>query len=163
MRTLLKKIKEKRSIKNFSIFVAESCTGGMLSNALTSVSGSSEFFKGGIVAYSNILKIDLLGVPKSKILKYGAVSHQTAELMVKGLCKVSKSEILVSITGVAGPKGGSKKTPVGCVFFGVGTKINKKYKYKTIRKQFKSKTRRKLQQESTNYALQLINTEITKI
>ena len=163
MKDYIKKIKTLRSKKKFSISVAESCTGGMISSYLTSISGSSAFYDGSIISYSNTLKHRLLDVPKSTIEKYGAVSHQTALAMIKGLNKKSESNILISVTGVAGPEGGSKKTPVGCVFFGIGHKINDKFKFATIKKVFRLKSRKMIQQKSTEYALKKIITIVGKI
>ena len=107
----------------------------MISSKLTSISGSSDFFEGSIISYSNYLKNRILNVPKEVINKHGAVSHQTALSMVKGLEKISKSEILVSVTGVAGPKGGSIKTPVGRVYFGIGIKIKHNNNFCPLRAQ----------------------------
>ena len=163
MLSYIKKIKKLRKEKLFSICLAESCTGGMISSKLTSISGSSDFFDGSVVSYSNDLKIRLLKVPEITINKYGAVSHQTALSMVKGLKKISRSEILVSITGVAGPNGGSTRTPVGCVYFGMGTKIKNKYYYKTIKKVFRERTRQKIQEKSTEFILKEIIKNISKI
>ena len=153
MLNYIKKIKQLRNNKEFSITLAESCTGGMISSKLTSLPGSSDFFEGSLVTYSNNFKNNLLNVPKSLITKYGAVSNQTAMAMVKGLVKISKSEILISVTGVAGPQGGTKKTPVGCVYFGIGVKIKNKYYFKTIKKIFREKSRIKNQSKSTEFIL----------
>ena len=90
MRNYIKKIKKIRESKMFNIFLAESCTGGMISSKLTSISGSSDFFEGSVVTYSNYLKNRVLKVPNTIISKYGAVSHQTALSMVKGLKKLAK-------------------------------------------------------------------------
>ena len=117
----LSKIKKIRSKKIFTISLAESCTGGMISKYLTSINGSSLFFNGACISYSNQMKTRLLKVPKNTIINYGAVSHQTALAMVKGLKAITDSEILLSVTGVAGPSGGTARTPVGCVFFGIGS------------------------------------------
>ncbi len=163
MLSYIRKIKKLRKEKLFSICLAESCTGGMISSKLTSISGSSDFFDGSVVSYSNDLKKRLLKVPETTINKYGAVSHQTALSMVKGLKKISRSEILVSITGVAGPNGGSTRTPVGCVYFGMGTKIKNKYYYKTIKKVFRERTRQKIQEKSTEFVLKEIIKELSKI
>ena len=163
MRNYIKKIKKIRESKMFNIFLAESCTGGMISSKLTSLSGSSDFFEGSVVSYSNYLKNRILKVPNTIISKYGAVSHQTALSMVKGLKKISKSEILVSVTGVAGPSGGSLKTPVGCVYFGLGTKIKNKYYYKIIKKVFRERTRQKIQEKSTEFVLKEIIKNLSKI
>ena len=163
MRNYLNIIKKLSSDKKFTISIAESCTGGMVSSKLTSISGSSVFFDGAIVSYSNSFKNRLLNVPKSIISKHGAVSHQTALLMVKGLKKISKSEILVSITGVAGPSGGSSRTPVGRVYFGIGIKVKGKYHFSTIKKTFREKTRRGVQIKSTEFILKEIISNIAKI
>ena len=159
----LSKIKNIRSKKKFSISLDESCTGGMISKYLTSVKGSSLFFNGACISYSNQMKIRLLKVSKNTIINYGAVSHQTALAMVKGLKKITDSEILLSVTGVAGPSGGTIRTPVGCVFFGIGSKINKKYTFKTAKKIFHEKTRHAIQKKSTEYAMYLILKELKKI
>ena len=105
--------------KKLKIGVAESCTGGMLSSAITSVSGSSKVFTMGLVTYSNQAKIGILKVPQKIIKKYGAVSVQCCLAMVNNLSKISKSKVSVSITGIAGPTGGSKQKPVGLVFIGI--------------------------------------------
>jgi nicotinamide-nucleotide amidase len=110
--------------KKLNISFAESCTGGLLSSAITSVNGSSKVFTMGLVTYSNQAKTTILKVQKNIIKKYGAVSVQCCLAMVNNLSKISKSKICVSITGIAGPKGGSKKKPVGLVFIGI--KIGKK-------------------------------------
>ena len=159
----LSKIKNIRSKKKFTISLAESCTGGMISKCLTSISGSSLFFNGACISYSNKMKSSLLRVPRSKIINYGAVSHQTALAMVKGLKRITDSEILLSVTGVAGPSGGTARTPVGCVFFGIGSKINKKYTFKTAKKIFHETTRYAIQKKSTEYAMYLILKELKKI
>ena len=163
MRDYIKKIKKIRESKMFRIFLAESCTGGMISSKLTSLNGSSDFFEGSIVSYSNYLKSRLLKVPNSKISKHGAVSHQTALSMVKGLKKISKSEVLVSVTGVAGPSGGNSNTPVGCVYFGLGIKIKNKYHFSTIKKNFREKSRQKIQEKSTEFILREIIKHLRKI
>ena len=125
----MKKLIDLLQKKKLKIAVAESCTGGMLSSAITSVSGSSKVFTMGLVTYSNKAKTSILKVPKKIIKKYGAVSHQCCSSMVKNLSKISKSNICVSITGIAGPNGGSKKKPVGLVYIGIKkgnkTEINK--------------------------------------
>ena len=159
----ISKFRKLRSKKKFTISLAESCTGGMISKYLTSISGSSLFFNGAYISYSNKMKIDMLGVPKNTIKNYGAVSHQTALAMVKGLKRITDSEILLSVTGVAGPSGGSAKTPVGCVFFGIGLKINKKYIFRTTKKIFTEKTRLTIQKKSTEYAIYLMLKELKRI
>ena len=110
--------------KNVKISFAESCTGGLLSSAITSVNGSSKIFTMGLITYSNQAKITVLKIPKMIIRKYGAVSIQCCLAMVNNLSKISKSKICVSITGIAGPSGGSSQKPVGLVYIGI--KIGKK-------------------------------------
>ena len=110
--------------KKFRLAIAESCTGGMLSSAITSVSGSSKIFTIGLVTYSNQAKISILKIPKEIIKKYGAVSVQCCLAMVNNLSKISKAKVCISITGIAGPKGGSKLKPVGLVYIGI--KVGKK-------------------------------------
>ena len=110
--------------KKLKLAVAESCTGGLLSNNITSVSGSSKVFTMGLVTYSNQAKMSILKVPRVILKKYGAVSVQCCLAMVNNLSKISKSKICISITGIAGPKGGSKQKPVGLVYIGI--KIGKK-------------------------------------
>ena len=108
-----------------TISIAESCTGGLLSSKLTKLSGSSKYFKMGLITYSNYAKINILKVNKKIIDRYGAVSQECCKSMVENLSKLSKSKINISITGVAGPKGGTKVKPVGLVFIGIkkGNKI----------------------------------------
>lgn len=108
---LIKLLKE----KNMKISVAESCTGGMLSEKITSIPGASEVFYEGIITYSNTSKIARLGVKPETIEKYGAVSRETSLEMVEGL----STEVGISITGFAGPGGGDEKNPVGTVFIGI--------------------------------------------
>ena len=111
--------------KKLKISFAESCTGGMLSSLITSISGSSKVFNLGLITYSNKAKIDILKVPEKIISKYGSVSYGCCLSMVKNLSKISKANISVSITGVAGPDGGTKLKPVGLVYIGIkkGNKI----------------------------------------
>ena len=138
--------------KKLKISFAESCTGGLLSSSITSISGSSKVFTVGLVTYSNQAKINILKVPKKIIMKNGAVSYETCISMVKNLSKISKTSISVSITGVAGPKGGTKQKPVGLVYIGI--KKNNKILVKKFL--FKSKIRKLIQQNTVNKALDLI-------
>ena len=119
MKKLSQKIVRLLTKKRLKISFAESCTGGLLSSTITQISGSSKVFTVGLVTYSNQSKINTLKVPKNTIRKYGAVSYETCLSMVKNLNKISKTNISVSVTGIAGPKGGTKKKPVGLVFIGV--------------------------------------------
>ena len=138
--------------KRLKISFAESCTGGLLSSSITSISGSSKIFTLGLVTYSNQAKISILKVPKKIIIKHGAVSYETCLSMVKNLNKISKTNISVSITGVAGPNGGTKQKPVGLVYIGI-KKGNKTLVKKCI---FKSKKRSSIQISTVNKALNLI-------
>jgi nicotinamide-nucleotide amidase len=112
-----------------TLSIAESCTGGLLGHRLTNVSGSSDYFRQGVIAYSNDSKVRLLGVPDDLILEHGAVSHEVAEAMAIGIRRRSESDIGLSITGIAGPKGGSDEKPVGLVYVGLsweeGVKVEK--------------------------------------
>ena len=123
--SLNKKIISLLKRKKMKLAIAESCTGGMLSSAITSVSGSSKIFTMGLVTYSNQAKINILKVSQKIIKQYGAVSVQCCLAMVNNLNKISKSKVCVSITGIAGPKGGSKQKPIGLVYIGirVGKKV----------------------------------------
>lgn len=107
---------DKRDLK---ISTAESCTGGLLSELITSVSGASKVFEMGLCTYSNDVKMKLLGVAEDILSKYGAVSYQTAEAMVLGLKKLSGADLCISITGLAGPGGGTPDCPVGTVYAGI--------------------------------------------
>ena len=138
--------------KKLKIAVAESCTGGMLSNTITSVSGSSKVFTLGLVTYSNQAKISILKVPKKIISKYGAVSVQCCLAMVNNLSKISKAKACVSITGIAGPKGGSKQKPVGLVYIGI--RVGKKVVVNKCN--FKNKGRLFIQKQTVKKALNLI-------
>ena len=138
--------------KKLTISFAESCTGGLLSSYITSINGSSKVFNMGLITYSNNAKIKLLKVPKKTITNFGAVSHETCLSMVNNLSNISKSDISISITGVAGPKGGTIKKPVGLVFIG----IKKKKKIIVKKNLFKNKTRNLIQKATVNKALKMI-------
>ena len=152
MKKLSQKVVKLLSKKRLKISLAESCTGGLLSSFITSISGSSKVFAIGLVTYSNQAKIKILKVPKRIILKHGAVSYETCLSMVKNLNKISKTNISVSITGVAGPKGGTKQKPVGLVYIGI-KKGNKTMVKKFL---FKSKKRNLIQRSTVNKALNLV-------
>lgn len=116
---LVEKIKIKSSEKNYTISVAESCTGGLISGYLTAVPGSSVYFATGIVSYSNEAKINILKVPQDILDKFGAASEETAKSMAIGISNIANSNIAISATGIAGPDGGSDKKPVGMICFGI--------------------------------------------
>ena len=147
-----KKIVSLLNKKKLKIAFAESCSGGLLSSTITSVSGSSKVFTLGLIAYSNQSKIKVLKVPKNIIRKYGSVSEPVCLAMVKNLNKISKTNISVSITGIAGPSGGTKIKPVGLVYVGIkkGNRVEvKKYL-------FKNRGRSYIQKSAVNKSLGLI-------
>ena len=138
--------------KKLKLAVAESCTGGMLSSAITSVSGSSKVFNLGLVAYSNESKIKVLKISKKLIRKYGAVSEQVCKAMAKNVSKIGKTNMSISITGIAGPSGGTKQKPVGLIYVG----IKRANKVKVNRYLFKNKERLYIQKAAVNKSLDLI-------
>ena len=152
MRVLGKKIVNRLTKKKLTISTAESCTGGLLSSAIISAAGSSKVFKLGFVTYSNQSKIKVLKVFKNIIREYGAVSEQVCLAMLMNLNKISKTSISISITGIAGPSGGTKIKPVGLVYVGIkkGNRVEvKKYL-------FKNKGRSYIQKAAVNKSLGLI-------
>ena len=149
---LIKKTLNNLKKKKLKLSIAESCTGGMLASSITSISGASKIFNLGLVTYSNQAKIRILRVNKNIIRKYGAVSHQCCLAMVNNLSKISKANINVSITGIAGPKGGTKQKPVGLVYIGV----KKGKKIQIIKCLFKSKKRSSIQKATVKKALDLV-------
>ena len=153
MKNLANKLVKKLIQNKLKISFAESCTGGMLSSTITSVSGSSKIFDFGVVTYSNKAKINILKVPKRIIVKHGAVSQECCLAMVKNLSKISKANISVSITGIAGPNGGTKLKPVGLVYIGIkkGNKIIIKENL------FKNKNRISIQKATVSTSLKIIN------
>tara|TARA_Y100001960_G_C14508713_1_gene745346 strand:- start:262 stop:747 length:486 start_codon:yes stop_codon:yes gene_type:complete len=152
MKLLAKKVVKKLLKKKIKISIAESCTGGLLSSSITSVSGSSKIFNFGLVTYSNQSKNKILNVSKKTLSKYGAVSKETCKAMLENVNKLGKNNLSISITGIAGPKGGSIKKPVGLVFIGIKKNNNfiiKKYL-------FNNKGRFFIQMRAVNKSLQLI-------
>ena len=149
---LNKKIVNLLKKKKLKIAFAESCTGGLLSKSITSVSGSSKVFNLGLVAYSNESKIKILKISKKILKKHGAVSEQVCEAMVKNVSKIGKTHLSVSITGIAGPQGGTRKKPVGLVYIGLkkGNKIN------VNRCLFKNRGRSNIQRATVKKSLTLI-------
>ena len=138
--------------KKMKISVAESCTGGLLASAVTSISGASKIFNLGLITYSNQAKIKILKVNKNIIKRFGAVSSECCYEMVNNLSKISKANINVSITGIAGPRGGTKKKPVGLVYIGV----KKGNKIEITKCLFKSKKRSLIQKATVKKALNLV-------
>ena len=148
MKSFVKKLIKKK----IKISLAESCTGGLLASSITSINGSSKIFGLGLVTYSNQAKIKLLKINKNIIKKYGAVSHECCLAMVKNLSKISKTNINVSITGIAGPTGGTKQKPVGLVYIG----IKKGNKIQVNKCLFRNKKRTAIQKATVKRALDLI-------
>ena len=152
---ILNEVLRKKKIK---IAVAESCSGGLISYNLTKLPGSSKYFIMGVICYSNASKIKFLKVKKETLLKYGAVSVETCKQMCKNLLKISKSNIAISITGIAGPDGGSIQKPIGLVYIGIASekKIEiKKFLYS------KKLSRVNIQQETLKSTIKLIKDHIT--
>ena len=148
----MKSIVKKLTKKKLKISFAESCTGGLLANSITSISGASKVFNIGLVTYSNQAKIKFLKINRNIIRKYGSVSYECCLAMVNNLSKISKANINISVTGIAGPNGGTKQKPVGLVYIGVKrsnkTQINKYF--------FKNKKRSFIQKATVKKALNLV-------
>ena len=152
MKKISHKIVKLLKNKKLKISFAESCTGGMLSSTITSVSGSSKVFNLALVTYSNKSKTKVLKVSKKIIRKYGAVSEQVCKAMVKNVSKIDRTNMSVSVTGIAGPKGSTRKKPIGLVYIGV-KKGNKISINKCL---FKNKGRTYIQRATVNKCLGLI-------
>ena len=152
MKTISQKIVRLLKKKKLKISFAESCTGGILSSAITSVNGSSKVFKLGLVAYSNQSKTKVLKIPKKIIKKYGSVSYQVCLAMVQNVSKIGETSMSVAITGIAGPSGGTKIKPVGLVYVA----IKKGNKTKVKKYLFKNKGRSYIQRAAVNKSLGLI-------
>ena len=152
MNSLVKKLIKKKLKVSF----AESCTGGLLASTMTSFSGASKIFNLGLVTYSNHAKISILKVNKNIILRYGAVSFECCKAMVINLAKISKADINVSITGIAGPDGATINKPIGLVYIGI-KKGNKTIIKKNL---FKTKKRILIQKAAVKTALKIIDSII---
>lgn len=138
-KTLAKKLLDQKK----TIAIAESCTGGLLANSLTNISGSSQFFWLGVIAYDNKAKIKLLKIPATTIKKYGAVSLPVVKTMARNVRGLLNTDIGVGITGIAGPSGGSKDKPVGLVFIAVATHskiLTQEYHFKGSRLSIKNQS-----------------------
>ena len=109
-----------------TIAIAESATGGLISHLITNVPGSSDYFKGSVVAYDNEIKVRVLGVSGETLARYGAVSYRTAEEMAEGVRKLVKSDIGLSVTGIAGPAGATPEKPVGLFYIGISSALGTK-------------------------------------
>jgi len=147
---------------NLTLAVAESCTGGMLGATITSISGSSDYFKGGIISYSGEIKEKLLGVSREIMIKYGQVSEQVAKAMAQGVLKICSSDIGISITGIAGPGGGSKKKPVGLVYIALADRNNIIVQEHQLRKDRQTIRLRSTRRALNMLRLYLINNQTIK-
>ena len=153
MKSLVKKVVNKLIKKKLTISIAESCTGGLLSSYFTQIPKASETYTFGVITYSNESKNKFLKISKKFLSKYGSVSKQTCILMAKNLNKLTKTDISISITGIAGPSGGSSKKPIGLVY--VGTKFKKKLICKKLL--IKNKSRNYIQSQAVKKTLKLIS------
>jgi len=152
MNSLAKKLGRLLLEKNLSLSICESCTGGMLGSIITEIPGSSKYFKGGVIAYSNEIKNKIIGVKMETLKNFGAVSSQTAKEMAHNVKKITGSDIGISITGIAGPGGGTKTKPVGLVYIGVAT--GKKVR---VKKNIFSGNRQQIRKKACANALRLVN------
>jgi len=150
---LIKILKEKK----LTISTAESCTGGLIAKLITDVAGSSEVFIGGVISYSNEMKMNWLGVKQETLIMYGAVSEQTIKEMLNGIIKQTGSDIAVAVSGIAGPTGGSPEKPVGTVFIGVAFRNNK-----VVKKFLLEGSREQVRMESAMKALKMIRNVLNK-
>ena len=142
---------------NLKVSSAESCTGGMIAAAVTDVGGASQYFDMGVVTYSNSAKMQLLGVRSDTLEKYGAVSPQTAEEMALGVRKLANSDVSISVTGIAGPSGGTAEKPVGLVYIG----ISGEYGTFSYKNNF-SGSRSEVRKQTVKTAIELASNYITK-
>lgn len=142
---------------NLTLGVAESCSGGMLSSRLIGIPGISDVYRAGLVTYSNEAKQSLLGVSKETLKLHGAVSEETAKEMVEGTLRVTGADYAVSITGIAGPGGGTKEKPVGLVYIACGNKD-----VITVKRNLFDGDRQRVREASTETALQMLKEELFK-
>ena len=152
----VKDIVVKFTKNNLKLAIAESCTGGYISNAITNISGASKVFERGIICYSNNSKIDLLNVDPDKIDQFGAVSEIVAKQLAYNIRVLSNVDIGIGITGIAGPTGGTAEKPVGLVFIGFSTEkdtIVEKHQFKAERITFKEKVLEKVLSLLQNFSL----------
>ncbi len=151
---LARQLGEKCLARHIMLATAESCTGGGIASAITDIAGSSQWFDRGFVTYSNAAKMDMLGVQETTLTRFGAVSPETALEMATGCLDRSQADVAVSVTGIAGPSGGSKEKPVGTVFFGLATKNQTRTTYQLF-----SGDRHHVRLQTVFYALQLLHEE----
>jgi nicotinamide-nucleotide amidase len=152
---LEKRLGEVLRSKNLRISLAESCTGGLISHRITNVSGSSDYFERGVIAYSNNSKTELLGVSKVILESFGAVSSETAKAMAEGVRKLSNSDLGLAVTGIAGPLGGTSIKPVGLVYMALSSSKS------TIVREFKFQgSRNEVKEQSSEEALKMVLTHL---
>ena len=145
----VKEIAQKLSVANATLAVAESCTGGLLAGVLTDLPGASDFFRGGVITYATETKTDILGVPSELITRFGVVSSECAEAMARAVAEKFRTDFALSTTGIAGPGGGTQKTPVGTVFIGIFTPRGTSY----VKLNTKGTTRDAVRLEAVTLAL----------
>ncbi len=132
---------------------AESCTGGLVGQLITALPGSSEIYSGGVISYSNEVKMKVLSVSEKTLLSFGAVSEETAAEMSEGVLQLTQADIAVSVTGIAGPTGAVPGKPIGTVCFGISTKLGTK----TYKKQFgENNSRDEIRHMAADFALSLV-------
>ena len=143
--------------RNFTLSVAESCTGGRLGDRITDIPGSSDYFLGGVISYSNAAKVDLLGVDRAVLASKGAVSREVAIQMASGVRRRLGTDIGVGVTGIAGPAGGSRAKPVGLVFIAVSSETRS-----TCAKKIFKGSRTSIKRQSTEEAVRVLQEFILK-
>ena len=156
MEALVNKLAERLLSRGIFLGTAESCTGGWIGRELTSVSGSSRWYEGGVICYSNDIKRNILQVPDALLQDYGAVSEQVALAMADGACKVLKTDVSIAVTGIAGPGGGSAEKPVGAVWLAwciEGKAVASYFQFSGDREQI----RKQAVQKALDELLQLMN------
>jgi PncC family amidohydrolase len=154
---LTKDVHELLLRSGYKISFAESCTGGLLQKLITDNSGSSSYFEGGFVVYSNRMKEKLLHVPSEILSHHGAVSSECALAMVSGLQRISQADMCISVTGIAGPTGGSAEKPVGTVWFGFNLEGNLETKLQIF-----SGSRQEIREKSAEYVLKKLKEYLTQ-
>jgi nicotinamide-nucleotide amidase len=153
---LSRRIIESYTVAKKKIVTAESCTGGLVGAALTQIPGSSEVMERGFISYSNDAKIELLGVPPDILADYGAVSAQVSEAMAQGALEFSRADVAVSVTGVAGPGGGTSNKPIGLVYIGLANREGAVFHYRNEFKGDRDDIRAQAMQEALNLLLSMV-------
>lgn len=159
---LAKQIIDKSTAQRLTIGTAESCTGGLIGAALTTISGSSKSYLGGLIVYSNGLKGKLLNIPPGMIHKYGAVSRHVARVMAKNTIEALNVDLAVSVTGIAGPGGGRMNKPIGTVYIGLATRTKNEVETKVKPHSFGDLGRGKVREMACLEALKMLNGALTR-